>query len=87
MSILSTTIQHSAGAASVASTVATFTLWGMKATDVSVILSGVAAVLTFVVYTWYTVRRDRREAAEARLRADLNDPEVNVVPLRPTGEP
>ncbi len=57
-------------------------LWGLSVSEVAVFLSAFVAVLGFIVHTWATIRKDKREAerhaaAMKELRATHSEAQVD----------
>lgn len=54
-------IDHAALLTTYGGAVTSLTLWGLRLSDLSVMVSAFVAILGFAVHLWITVKRDRRE--------------------------
>lgn len=52
---------HVTGAASLVSASTSITMFGFSVGELSVVVSALIAVATFVLHVWYTFRKDKRE--------------------------
>ena len=66
-------IHDVSGALATGSSVTGLTLWGLDISDIGVGVSAVFGVLTFCVYLWSSIRRDRRAQELHRARLKQND--------------